>query len=86
MVTPRQLAGALLRCGVYDVTTMGSGGGILGWFVKSTTSAYSGKRDWRDAEVFDTILVAPNVTDAFPPTFISVALRRSTDWLNSLGR
>lgn len=66
-----QIAGALLHCGVYDVTRMGGGGGILGWFVKSTTWAYSGKRDWRDAEGFDTMSVAPNITSAFPPAFIS---------------
>lgn len=66
-----QLAGALLYCGVYDVTEMGSGGGILGWFVKSTAWAYSGQRDWRGVEQFKTMSVAPHVTPAFPPTFIS---------------
>lgn len=69
--TPSQLAGTLLHCGVYDVTRMGGGGGILGWFVKSTTWAYSGKRDWREVKGFDTMSVAPNVTAAFPPAFIS---------------
>lgn len=69
-VRASQIVGTLLHCGVYDVTRMG-GGGILGWFVKSTTWAYSGKRDWRDATGFDTMSVAPNVTAAFPPTFIS---------------
>lgn len=68
---PSQIVGTLLHCGVYDVTRMGGGGGILGWFVKSTTWAYSGKRNWRDAKGFDTMSVAPNVTAAFPPTFIS---------------
>ena len=68
---PSQIVGALLHCGVYDVTRMGGGGGILGWFVQSTTWAYSGKRDWRDANGFDTMSVSPNVTAAFPPTFIS---------------
>jgi acetyl esterase/lipase len=68
---PSQLAGALLHCGVYDVTRMGGGGGVLGWFVKSTTWAYSGKRDWREAKGFETMSVAPNVTAAFPPAFIS---------------
>lgn len=53
------------------MTRMGSGGGILGWFVKSTTWAYSGERDWRDAKGFDTMSVAPNITGAFPPAFIS---------------
>lgn len=70
-VRPSQIAGTLLHCGVCDVTRMGGGGGILGWFVKSTTWAYSCKRNWRDAKGFDTMSVAPNVTAAFPPSFIS---------------
>jgi acetyl esterase/lipase len=70
-IAPGQLAGALLHCGVYDISGMGKGGGILGWFVKSTTWAYSGKRDWRDAPGFDTMSVAPHVTADFPSTFIS---------------
>lgn len=70
-VMPSQIAGTLLYCGVYDVTHMGGGGGILGWFVQSTTWAYSGRRNWREAEGFDTLSVAPNVTAAFPPAFVS---------------
>jgi acetyl esterase/lipase len=67
----QQIAGALLYCGAYDVTTMGKGGGVLGWFVRSTTWAYSGRRDWRDAEGFATMSIVPYLTPAFPPTFIS---------------
>jgi acetyl esterase/lipase len=65
---PEQIAGTLLFCGVYDVTQMGKGGGIIGWFVGSTTWAYSGNRDGSGLE---TMSVAPNVTAAFPPAFIS---------------
>lgn len=68
---PSQIVGTLLYCGVYDVTQMGRGGGILGWFVKSTTWAYSGNRDWRDAKGFDTMSILPNLSSAFPPAFIS---------------
>lgn len=66
-----QVAGVLLYCGVYDVTQMGKGGGVLGWFVKSTTWAYSGRRDWHDAEGFASMSIMPHVTADFPPTFIS---------------
>ncbi|MGY4308079.1 acetyl esterase [Bradyrhizobium sp. USDA 4369] len=68
---PFQLVGTILFCGVYDITGMGGRGGILSWFIQSTTWAYSGKRDWRQAKGFETMSVAPNVTKAFPPTFIS---------------
>ena len=63
---PSQIIGALLFCGVFDVTRTGSG-----WFMRTTTWAYSGKRDWRNAPGFDSISVASNVSPAFPPSFIS---------------
>lgn len=66
-----RLAGALLFCGVYDISRMGQGGGILGWFVGAAKWAYSGKRDAGDAAGLATMSVAPNVTAQFPPAFIT---------------
>lgn len=66
-----QLAGVLLYCGVYDIADMGKSGGVIGWFVKSTTWAYSGERDWRQSRGFETMSIAPQITGAFPRTFIS---------------
>ena len=70
-IAPTALAGALLFCGVYDVGSMGQGGGILGWFVHVTGWAYSGSRNWRDDQVFATMSVLAETTAAFPPAFIS---------------
>ena len=70
-VRPKQIAGALLYCGVYDISEMGKDGGILGWFVQSAGWAYSGKRDWREDRQFRTMSVTPHLTRAFPPAFIS---------------
>ncbi|RIX27472.1 alpha/beta hydrolase [Sphingomonas edaphi] len=70
-IRPEQLAGTLLYCGVYDISGMGHGGGILGWFVQSAGWAYSGKRDWRDDAQFRTMSVAPHLNSAFPPAFVS---------------
>lgn len=70
-VRPDQLAGALLYCGVYDISGMGKNGGILGWFVGSAGWAYSGKRNWREDAQFRTMSVAEHLTRAFPPAFIS---------------
>lgn len=67
-IRPEQLVGVMLFCGVFDVTQMGKGGGILGWFVSSATWAYSGNRDGAGIE---TMSIAPHVTPAFPPAFIS---------------
>lgn len=70
-VAPGQIVGALLHCGVYDIAGMGRDGGVLGWFVGAAGWAYSGKRDWRGDAYFRTMSLAPNVTSAFPATFIS---------------
>jgi acetyl esterase/lipase len=65
-----RLAGALLFCGVYDISRMGEGGGILGWFVGTAKWAYGGRRDGGDAG-FATMSVAPRVTARFPPAFVT---------------
>lgn len=70
-VSRGQIAGVLLYCGVYDITSMGEGGGIIGWFVKSTTWAYSGERNWHDAEGFDTMNIVPSIEANYPPAFVS---------------
>ena len=71
-IAPDRLAGALLHCGVYDVGAMNTGaGGVLGWFMRSVTWAYSGQRDWRDAPGFETFSVTNYLTPRFPATFIS---------------
>lgn len=66
-----KVVGALLYCGVYDIAGMGRGGGVFGWFVGSAGWAYSGKRDWRDDAQFQTMSIAPHLTKAFPPAFVS---------------
>lgn len=66
-----QIVGALLFCGVYDITGLGHGGGILGWFVHVTAWAYSGERNWRDSATFATMSLGPHLTPEFPPAFIS---------------
>lgn len=72
-ISPRQVKGVLLHCGIYDVTSMDPDkGGVLGWFVRTVTWSYSGKRNWREAQGFETMSVARHVTGAFPPAFISV--------------
>lgn len=69
-IGPEQLAGALLFCGPYDLALM-KAGGIGGWFMATTTWAYSGKRDHRDAPGFALMSVARHVTPAFPPAFVT---------------
>jgi acetyl esterase/lipase len=71
-IAAERLKGALLYCGVYDITQLNHEGGILlRWLVQTVTWAYSGKRDWHQAQGFDRISVIPDVTSHFPPAFIS---------------
>ena len=71
-IAPVKLAGALLHCGVYDVGAMKTdASGVLGWFMRTVTWAYSGQRDWREARGFETFSVTNYLTPRFPPTFIS---------------
>ncbi|MBL0924923.1 MAG: alpha/beta hydrolase [Sphingomonadaceae bacterium] len=72
-IAAEKLKGALLHCGVYDVSSMNAeSGGVLGWFMRTVTWSYSGHRNWRDAKGFETFSVANYLTPQFPPTFISV--------------
>lgn len=72
-IMAEKLKGALLHCGVYDVGAMKTdSGGVLGWFMRTVTWSYSGKRDWRDVKGFETFSVSNYLTPQFPPTFISV--------------
>lgn len=70
-VSPDQIAGTLLHCGVYDISGMGKEGGVLGWFVQSAGWAYSGKRNWRQDKLFQTMSIAPHIVATFPPAFVS---------------
>lgn len=45
--------------------------GILGWFVRSAMWAYGGRRDSRDNQHFQTMSIAPHLTSAYPPAFVS---------------
>lgn len=69
-IAPERLAGALLFCGPYDLALM-KAGGIGGWFMATTTWAYSGRRDHRDAPGFALMSVVRHVTSAFPPAFVT---------------
>jgi acetyl esterase/lipase len=65
-IRPGRLRGAILFCGPYDLELMGDG-----WFSRTTTWAYSGRRNHRGDASFQLMSVARHVTGAFPPSFIS---------------
>ncbi|WP_374614853.1 alpha/beta hydrolase [Sphingorhabdus sp.] len=71
-ITPAEMKGALLHCGVFDAAMLEpDAGGFGGWFIRTVIWSYSGKREWRDVPGFETFSVGNYLTPAFPATFIS---------------
>lgn len=71
-IAAAEMKGALLYCGVYDAAALDPDqGGVIGWFVRTVTWSYSGKRDWKDVPGFETFSLGHYLTPAFPPAFIS---------------
>ncbi len=64
------LRGLVLYCGPYDPATMNFDGPFAG-FMRTVIWSYLGTPDPRDARVA-RMAVAPHVTSAYPPVFISV--------------
>jgi acetyl esterase len=63
------LRGAVLFCGPYDPSELNWSGSFAG-FMRTVIWSYIGTRDPKDPRVAQ-IAVAPHVTSAYPPTFIS---------------
>lgn len=69
-ISPGQLKGALLFCGVYDLGAVDFGG-PLGDLMRTAMWSYSGTKDFATDPAFAPFSVARYVTSRFPPTFIS---------------
>jgi acetyl esterase len=63
------LRGAVLFCGPYDPSALDWEGSFAG-FMRTVIWSYTGTRNPKDPRVAQ-IAVAPHVTSAYPPTFIS---------------
>jgi acetyl esterase len=66
----KSLRGLVLFCGPYDPASL-RWDGPFGNFMRTVIWSYMGTRDPRDPRVAQ-MAVAPHVTGAYPPTFISV--------------
>ena len=73
---PDGLKAVVLYCGLYDLTTVGSTG-FPG--LRTYLWAYTGHRDWLSAPNVGAISTTKNVTDAYPPTFLTVGDRDPFD-------
>jgi acetyl esterase len=69
-ITRRQLAGAVLFCGVHDPRSL-SAEGSFGGFVRTTGWAYFGTRDFQRDPRAQQASIVRGITREFPPIFIS---------------
>jgi acetyl esterase/lipase len=83
-LSPDQLAGVLLNCGVYDLRAMAELQGLVAWGFKISLWAYTGTRDWSEQASGATMSTIDFVTADFPPTYISGGNGDGLTWLQSI--
>jgi len=71
VLTPEQLQGVVLNCGVYEVTSLLGQKGILGWGDDASLWAYTGDRDLANSAAVAQMSTINHVDENFPVTFIS---------------
>lgn len=70
-LTPQQLRGVILNCGVYDITAIAKATGLAGWGVEQSLWAYTGLRDFVDSVAGRQMSTIHHVTAEHPPVYIS---------------
>lgn len=70
-LSPEQIQGVVLNCGVYQLTSLIGAKGILGWGDDVSLWAYTGDRDISTSPAMAQMSTINHVTGNFPATFIS---------------
>ena len=70
-LSPEQVRGVVLNCGIYDVPAMGGSGGLIGWGVKQALWAYTGARNFAASAAAAQMSTLRWVTAEFPATYIT---------------
>jgi acetyl esterase len=70
-LTPDQLKGVILNCGIYDVPAMLDASGLVGWGVSEAIWAVAGTKNFGTSEAVAQMSTLNFVTDDFPPAYIS---------------
>ena len=68
---PEQLRGVVLNCGIYEITEMVGGPGIIGWGADKSLWAYTGTKDLANSSAVAQMSTLRHVTESFPPAYIS---------------
>lgn len=83
-LSPEQLVGVILNCGVYDLDGMAKLTGITSWGFKTALWAYTGTKDWSERPPGALMSSIEFVTADFPPTWISGGNGDALTWVQSL--
>jgi acetyl esterase/lipase len=83
-LSPSQLVGTVLNCGVYDLSTMADLSGIIAWGFKIALWAYTGTQNWSASYQGTTMSTIDFVTKDFPPTYISGGNGDGLTWIESV--
>ncbi len=83
-LSPDQVAGVILNCGVYDLSAMAELQGLPAWGFKVALWAYTGTKDWSEQSSGATMSTIEFVDDEFPPTYISGGNGDGLTWLQSI--
>lgn len=70
-LSPEQLHGVVLTCGIYDVSGIPDAPGLGGWGFRIALWAYLGERDWSHTAGGDEMSTIDYVTADFPATWIT---------------
>lgn len=70
-LSPQQLRGVVLDCGIYDVKGIPKAPGIGGWGFRTALWAYLGVKDWVHTPGGEQMSTIDDVTADFPSTWIS---------------
>jgi acetyl esterase/lipase len=70
-LTPEQLRGVVLNCGIYDVSGIPNSPGIGGWGFRIALWSYLGEKDWSNTPGGEEMSTLDYVTADFPTTWIS---------------
>jgi acetyl esterase/lipase len=70
-LSPDQLRGVVLNCGIYDVRGIPEVPGLVGWGFRSALWAYLGERDWSKTAGASQMSTIESVDADFPTTWVT---------------
>lgn len=83
-LSPSQLDGIILNCGVYDMEAMAELNGISAWGFKIALWGYTGTKNWSDTYAGTTMSSMMFATADFPPTFITGGNGDGLTWIQTV--